>query len=297
MTSVKPLTVTELPTAAAPTVGAQLRRARELRGLSVSEVAQQLRLSEHLLTALEQENQAALPAPVYVRGYVRHYARLLHLDAEALVALYPLRASPVAELACVQPVLVASAAWRQAALWQGGGVFGLLLILGLPLAWWHAELPLWFSTDGTTAAAVPETAWVARGIAGSQTANTPVEPAIVGEPAPVLATELNPNPALAPVVLAAAAPPVVTPAAEPRIDTSLKLTFKAKAWVEVRDAQGQRLLKGVFKAGTEQQLTGTPPLQLTLTPATAVTVHYAGQVVPVPSPTKGQRAKFHVGQP
>jgi cytoskeletal protein RodZ len=63
-----------------PTVGEQLRKAREARNLRVQEVAEATKMrSDHIL-ALEEGNYAPFPAPVYVRGSVRTYAKLLQLD-------------------------------------------------------------------------------------------------------------------------------------------------------------------------------------------------------------------------
>src|SRR6266404_9680984 len=66
-------------------VGAELKSAREARGLSVSEVAQQLKFAPRQLEALEQERFDLLPGGTFVRGMVRSYARLLKLPVEPLL--------------------------------------------------------------------------------------------------------------------------------------------------------------------------------------------------------------------
>lgn len=78
--------------AAAPAVigtGAQLRAAREAAGLSVDQVAQQLKLAPRQVKALEDDNFNELPGRTFTRGFVRNYARLLALDADALIAVLP----------------------------------------------------------------------------------------------------------------------------------------------------------------------------------------------------------------
>lgn len=65
--------------------GAALQAAREARQLSVPEVADQLKLSSAVVTALEANDWDRLPAQVFVRGYVRAYARLMGLDDEELL--------------------------------------------------------------------------------------------------------------------------------------------------------------------------------------------------------------------
>ena len=63
-----------------PTVGEQLRRAREARKLQVQEVAEATKMRSDHIIALEEGNYAPFPAPVYVRGSVRSYAKLLNLE-------------------------------------------------------------------------------------------------------------------------------------------------------------------------------------------------------------------------
>lgn len=70
------------------TVGEELRSARERSGASINETANQLCLSVTFLRALEDDAYSKLPEPIYVRGYIRAYARLLSLPADALVEKY-----------------------------------------------------------------------------------------------------------------------------------------------------------------------------------------------------------------
>lgn len=60
--------------------GRFLRGVRELRGLSIDELARQTRISARYLEALEENGYDRLPAGTFVRGYVKTLARLLQLD-------------------------------------------------------------------------------------------------------------------------------------------------------------------------------------------------------------------------
>ncbi len=66
-------------------IGITLRNARIQRGLTVDQVAQETRISPRFLEALEAEAFDELPAPVYVRGFLRSYANFLQLDAQPLL--------------------------------------------------------------------------------------------------------------------------------------------------------------------------------------------------------------------
>lgn len=59
--------------------GSQLREARHRANLSLEGVATQLRLDRRTVRALEESDFEHLPAPTFVRGYIRSYARLLGL--------------------------------------------------------------------------------------------------------------------------------------------------------------------------------------------------------------------------
>lgn len=67
------------------TIGETLRSARERRGLTIEQVAHETRISARFIEALEAEEFEALPAPVYVRGFLRSYANYLKLDPQPLI--------------------------------------------------------------------------------------------------------------------------------------------------------------------------------------------------------------------
>ena len=66
--------------------GETLRRERELRGVSLREIADATKISVRFLQALEQDRLEILPGGVFRRAFVKQYARHLGLDAERLVA-------------------------------------------------------------------------------------------------------------------------------------------------------------------------------------------------------------------
>lgn len=68
--------------------GQQLQTARIKAGLSVQEVASQLRLSEKQILALESNQFEQLPEPPIVRGFIRNYAKLLKLEAQPVLEAY-----------------------------------------------------------------------------------------------------------------------------------------------------------------------------------------------------------------
>ena len=63
--------------------GARLRAARELAGMSREQVSARLKMPVRVIEALETDDWARIGAPVFVRGQLRSYARLMHIDLEA----------------------------------------------------------------------------------------------------------------------------------------------------------------------------------------------------------------------
>lgn len=81
-----------------PIVSQLLRQTREQKGISLEQVASSTYIKLPYLEALEADRTEGLPAPVYVHGYIRQYAKLLGLDGSELVLRYQQEASaaPVA---------------------------------------------------------------------------------------------------------------------------------------------------------------------------------------------------------
>ncbi|HBY96950.1 MAG TPA: hypothetical protein DEP84_23885 [Chloroflexi bacterium] len=67
-------------------IGEQLREAREARELTLQDIERATRIRAKYLRALEEENFEVLPGTVYVRGFLKTYARELGLDPEPLLA-------------------------------------------------------------------------------------------------------------------------------------------------------------------------------------------------------------------
>ncbi len=68
-----------------PTVGEQLRDARETQKLAIHQVADWTKIRGDHIRALEEGNFSVFSAPVYIRGFVRTYATLLKLDSKQIL--------------------------------------------------------------------------------------------------------------------------------------------------------------------------------------------------------------------
>ena len=68
--------------------GPELRRLREARGLSLRQIAAVTKIGVRFLEYIEEDRLALLPPPVYLRGFLQEYGRLLGLDPRALADAY-----------------------------------------------------------------------------------------------------------------------------------------------------------------------------------------------------------------
>ncbi|MGE0784507.1 MAG: helix-turn-helix domain-containing protein [Sandaracinaceae bacterium] len=74
-------------------LGTYLRHERELRQISLEEVAQTTRIPLRMLQHLEHDELAQLPGEVFAKGFLRSYARAVGLDSEDLLERYASRAA------------------------------------------------------------------------------------------------------------------------------------------------------------------------------------------------------------
>jgi len=68
--------------------GERLRREREMRGVSLDDIAEATKIGTRLLRALEEENFELLPGGIFNKGFVRAYAKYLGMNEDEAVADY-----------------------------------------------------------------------------------------------------------------------------------------------------------------------------------------------------------------
>jgi cytoskeletal protein RodZ len=69
-------------------IGRYLRRERELRQMSLEELAQVTRIPLRMLQLIEEDDFEKLPGEVFARGFLRAYARALGVEADEVLAVY-----------------------------------------------------------------------------------------------------------------------------------------------------------------------------------------------------------------
>ena len=86
----------------------------------------------------------------------------------------------------------------------------------------------------------------------------------------------------------------LAPVAEvPQLDT-LEMRFSENCWIDVVDADGNRVAYGTKQAGYIMQLTGTAPFVITLGNPSVVTINFNQQAVDMSALPAGRVAKFTI---
>lgn len=287
-------------------IGHELRQARESKGLTLVQVAREIRLDVRYLEALEAGALEHLPGAVFARGYLRSYGRYLGMDPEPLVAVYD-RATPRSEPTILRsapkPRYVLALQWIP---WSqlGSAVF---VVAALVVAFWLGSVLYgMFGADsidsggedvaappsGTTLALppLPSAEESARSLPPPEIMQTPAADS-PGTPLPGPAAP-EPPPATAPDDFTTA--PEAAPSSPlPQRRGTLSLEFKEDSWVEVYDATDRRLISRIGKAGETPVFEGVPPFSVVLGFAPGVAVAYNGQ--PIDVRTRGQVARLTVG--
>lgn len=247
------------------TPGAVLRRTREERGQSISDVVQVIRFSARQIEALERDDYASLPGPTAVRGLVRNYAKFLKLDATPLLAqLDP--AVPVPESDVRPPANMGAAedstlVEKKSAILPA--IIGVLVLLALAAYWY---LAMSGPDEQKNQATAPDIA--------APSTNPPASPPVVPVVVPTPATTVEGAPVVAPPT------------------GGLRVEFDDRSWVEIRDAAQKIVFVGEYPAGTRQDVDGKPPFQVWIGKASGVRLFMGERSIDLKPHTREEVARF-----
>lgn len=251
-----------VPRSDAARVGSALAQARQAQKLTVPEVARHLKLTPAQVEALEEGAFERLPGRVFVRGFLRNYAKLVKIDAE------PLLRSIDRDIPVPQPFRegeptrrVTLRAYKRSR-WPlfAGGLFAVVAVLAI------YEFGFNEPVEGAAEALTP--------------LNPDPAPAAADAAAPVVKP---PAPAPAPV---AAGPRVttesvpVTPSGPPRAgEKQLQLRFEVDAWIEMRDRNDKVIYSKLNRAGSDERVNVAPPVKLIIGNARGVRLNYDNRAI------------------
>jgi cytoskeleton protein RodZ len=304
---------------AAKTTGARLRHAREQLGLSQQAVAERLCLKVSTVRDIEDDKAPADLASTFLRGYIRSYARLVHIPEEELLPIMakdvPVRAAKVTpgQSMSLGKRRKKRDGWLMSFTW-----LVLFVVIGLTGAWWwqnhkaqqeeistmadqsSAELnanngsqdvPL--NTGDTAQNQAPAAATDSTQSAPATDSAAPAATAQTTAPA---ASDAQTNAVVSPsqanvdtTATAATPSPAANGAAPLPTDqagvtaaadpNALVMNFNADCWLEVTDATGKKLFSGLQRKDGTLNLAGQAPYKLKIGAPSAVQIQFQGKPV------------------
>lgn len=283
--------------ASAPTVGARLKAERERLGMSIGDVAQRLKYAPRQIEAVETDDFKTLPGLPFVRGFVRGYAKLLGLDASALVPLLERAAEQDGGPITVQLQTVSStrarfpasqSSYASALPWLLAIFLVITGIGGYSIYHWQAPtdlLPVPAAREPAATQQVPVPVTGANGqnpaTAGpAESPNATALPQLIADPQAGIArsgTLQAGSMAAEPTrqAIASEAPAVPPMAGQGK----LRLVFGGESWTEIREAGGKVIFSRNNLGGTEQWADGQAPFDLVVGNARNVKLFYRGAEV------------------
>nr|WP_314900029.1 RodZ domain-containing protein [uncultured Deefgea sp.] len=267
--------------------GRQLRNAREALELTPEQVAQQLKLSVRQVIAIEQEAFDELPSNLFIRGFVRNYARLLKIDVEPLLAY----------LAEVLPQEQEARTPVDSSLTSGVRLSGehvpkkqrslsptaLMALLGAAIG---VAVAVWFlQQPSNPELALPE-------LESPPVLDVPAASAVLETASAVAFSSASAASSASSVVIASVVASPVSIAASASAATAsqassvtsatvgaIKIVSTTDSWVQIIDANGNKVLSEIIRPGIERTVDGKPPFAVKVGNAPKTTVYFHGQNV------------------
>lgn len=245
--------------------GARLQQSREAAGLSLQEVSRRTRMPVRVLAALESGDWSALGAPIFVRGQLRSYARLLgeSLPESLDAALQP----------AVTPVKLVSHTHtpRYRRLAEQAGRRAIYIVLTVTLV-----APVWMATR-------PH---LSNSLAPMQSLDLPAQQ---GTASPVAAASSGPG-ERQPLVASMAALSESRDTAPARSTLSLRLT--GDSWVEIFAPDGTLVEKALLVGGQSRNYDPQRVGRVLLGNSRAVEVRSGGETIDLAPFSRANVARF-----
>ncbi|WP_024610646.1 RodZ domain-containing protein [Pseudoalteromonas sp. TB64] len=268
------------------TVGQILKAHREQANVSIETIAKPLKLSELQIQRLENNEFQALGPLTFVKGYIKNYCRELKVDSAPILAMMPAPPEPA------KPANMQSFSRRTE---KEASDSRLMLVTYVILAIVIGSSALWFWQNATP---IEE-----------QTSNINIGNSIMSERQAVQSTNIqqqqsadkallqntvtpSENAAGVQATVEQAANKPLTENTDSATDSTIEMSFNDESWVEIYDAEGEKVAFGVKKAGYVMTVTGKPPFSVVLGKHSVVSITLDGEAVDVSTFPKNRLAKF-----
>ena len=224
--------------------GERLRRARLDAGKTLDQVAADTKIQRWILEAIERDDLSRVPGGIFIRGYLRAFARAVGVSPSEVLTAYSPEPSPAPAVASVPSPLPDLNEGPVTPLWQYVAI--VAMVLAAAVLWRNMTRS---ASEVATAPAPPPSATAPRTPAASP-------------PAVTLPTEAGAT--------------ATTGASDPNAPLVVQLHANEEVWIEA-DADGERKAYRLFEQGQELRLEGQKEIRLLVGDAAAVTYTVNGK--------------------
>ncbi|WP_418609753.1 RodZ domain-containing protein [Pseudoalteromonas sp. US3C1013] len=271
-----------------PSVGQILKTHRENANISLAKIASLLKLTESQVEHIENDEYHLLGAKTFVKGYIKNYCRTLNIDSTAILTMLP------AYSTSDKPVDMQSFSRRTEKEAHDSRLMTVsYLILAIVIGssavwWWQNAMPIDEQTNTINAnnSLISEQQESTKLLAeaADEAQSNEIEPApqansaVINEQQTIQAAPLNDAQSQSELT---------------NSDLStIIMMFNDESWVEIHDANDEKIAFGVKKAGYEMTLTGVAPFSVVLGKHDVVRITLNGEPVDISAFPKNRLAKF-----
>jgi cytoskeleton protein RodZ len=276
--------------------GDLLRFAREQAGLTLEQAARSSRIKPSILSAIESGATSDIPS-VYLRGYIRNYARALQVDLADIEEQMPHVHGSEPE---VRSVFTVDPGRGRTEKWLKASSYLAASAVIAALAWQFTHEAVRFSqgdsqlTGVAAERAEPAASSADETLSQTRPANTHLNASIASVEVMQQRPERGSQGAGEQAWMAIAGQDDATlPAATTQ---HLTVTTSADSWVEILDGAGTQLELDLIRAGSQREYDGTGPFQVMLGRASAVQLSLDGESIDLAPHTAGDVARLTLGE-
>jgi cytoskeleton protein RodZ len=237
-----------------PSLGEQLRLAREQAGMSIDDVAKQLYLSKAVIEEIESDNIPASANTLFSKGYVKSYSALLRLPIDDMLKCFQLQYQCNIELKKMQTFSNRSKNATHNNYLNWITLIAIVVMTMGVIAWW------WQQSEQVIIQ-IPAVETI---VASNESSpRLPLTPNIATMSQSIQSTTVNST-----------------------------FAFTQDCWVKITDATNAVVAVGIKKAGSSMDVSGVAPLEVVLGAAHGVKITYQQQVLDISSYISNNTAKF-----
>ncbi len=242
------------------TPGTILRKAREENNLSVGHVADRLCLDIRVVEGLETDNYEKLPSTIFIRGYLRNYAKLLEIPEQSIIDGFDrIHKSQQPKTITPTPNIKPQTQATSLDLWPK--LISILLVITvivLMVIWqFYPNEEVENSVDQLNPTSTDP--WANDNLVSSTQNNnhngTNNATTVVSQDNTQTVTETTSEESQTITEEIVETPPV-------ELDHTLTIHFKRRVWMRIKDSDGKQLYEGIGNKNQVLPVKGTPPYKI-----------------------------------